>query len=182
MSERCPKHPDTPMVGDGTDVWCPEYDRAWERKMLLAIRRANTRRVCPKCGHEWYGEDEQEAKERMETMLDKDDVVDATKCRRSIWEQFVESKKEWIGGTLTDFGDGDPFVDQSFYPDKTEIMDIELTNNETFFRVVGKEWGCGFNVEYGGIYDSPAVPDTIRFQGYGGHVWQITKPDKDVEP
>ena len=96
-----------------------------------------------------------------------------------LWSQFVERKDEQIGGILEDFGDDGHF--SSSEPMKTIITNIELRSNwagdSAFFEVVGEDFGCGFNVQYGGI--SPANDITkkwLEFYGYGGHRWRIKKP------
>lgn len=92
-----------------------------------------------------------------------------------LWSQFVERKKEWIGGILEDFGD-DMDVMLGCKPIKTEIIDIALTpNGETsaFFGVGGKDFTCGFDVRVGGIV--AGEDDWLTFSGYGNHKWRIKK-------
>lgn len=84
-----------------------------------------------------------------------------------LWEQFVERKKEFVGGILESFENGEKIT--------TEITDIILRPNgkdSAFFSVEGKDFGCGFDTRYGGIsgtMDSGWIP----FVGYGGHTWRI---------
>lgn len=92
-----------------------------------------------------------------------------------LWSQFIDRKNEFIGGILEDH-DNDPLVEPG--PHSTEIIDIELVpNGETsaFFRVCGKEFSCGFDVQIGGVDGSfsDAKNGWIGFCGYGGHQWRI---------
>lgn len=104
-----------------------------------------------------------------------------------LWQQFVDRKSEWIGGRLIDSGDpmdralglhddGDP---------GTEIVDITLEPNgedSAFFRVVGKDFTCGFDVQSGGIFAGDSkIEGALQFSGYGGHSWCITKPTAILE-
>jgi hypothetical protein len=96
-----------------------------------------------------------------------------------MWSQFVEGKDEWIGGILEDFGDS---MDVRLFGDKahgkTEITDITLESNgenDAFFSVHGKDFGCGFSTSCGGI--GAGEDGWITFFGYGGHTWRIKKPD-----
>ena len=94
-----------------------------------------------------------------------------------MWSQFVERKKEWIGGKLTDYGDS---MDKSmgFKTMETEITDITLEPNgkeSAMFSVVGKEFTCGSDVGYVGIGGNQPK-EGLMFSGYGGHEWKITKP------
>ena len=57
----------------------------------------------------------------------------------------------------------------------TVIEDIRLDPNgedSAYFKVVGKEYTCGFDVKYGGIGGTQS-PGWIQFSGYGGHSWRI---------
>lgn len=83
-----------------------------------------------------------------------------------LWSQFIERKQEWIGGILEDWDMGVHAT--------TEIVDIELQPNgpdSAFFRVVGKDFSCGFDVGHGGITNGEE--GFITFYGYGGHKWRI---------
>ena len=99
-----------------------------------------------------------------------------------LWSQFVERKEEWIGGTLQDFGDTMDIA-MGYNGGVTEITDITLEPNgkdSTFFSVHGKDFGCGFDVEVGGVtgMDELAHFDTglwLTFRGYGGHKWRIKR-------
>lgn len=93
-----------------------------------------------------------------------------------LWSQFIERKAEWIGGILVD-------EDCSFgsRPPATEITDITLEPNgkdSAFFAVEGKDYGCGFDVRYGGISGGDQVGDGwLVFSGYGGHTWRIKQKE-----
>jgi len=93
-----------------------------------------------------------------------------------LWSQFVESRADWIGGTLQDFGDAHMQGDS-----KTTITDIELVENgseSAFFRVCGETFSCGFDVRYGGVVGGEEGWAT--FSGYQGHKWRIKKPNKEI--
>ena len=70
-----------------------------------------------------------------------------------LWSQFVDRKKEWIGGTLKEVNI-DPLCGPIGEETLTEITDIELVPNgkeSAFFRVIGKDFSCGFDVRHGGV-------------------------------
>lgn len=99
----------------------------------------------------------------------------------SLWEQFVEKKKQFIGGVLEDYGD---FIDEMVKGDPTSTMsvtkitDISLEpngNDSAFFTVHGEGFTCGFDVSCGGI--AGGEKGWITFNGYGGHKWRIKAPD-----
>jgi hypothetical protein len=95
----------------------------------------------------------------------------------SLWGQFVEKQQEFIGGTLEDTGDN---MDRSmgFNPMTTTITGIELKPNgddSAFFSVRGKDFDCGFDVQYGGIVGGEK--GWLTFSGYGGHTWRIKKKE-----
>lgn len=90
-----------------------------------------------------------------------------------LWSQFVEGKEKFVGGILEDFGDP---MDRrmGFKGAKTEIIDITLKENgddSAYFSVEGKNFGCGFDVQVGGI--TGGEKGWITFSGYGGHEWRI---------
>ena len=89
-----------------------------------------------------------------------------------MWSQFVERQDEWIGGVLHDSGDS---MDKAMGLGDltTEITGIELKANgdSAWFGVTGKDFDCGFSVEYGGI--TGGEEGWITFSGYGGHTWRI---------
>lgn len=81
------------------------------------------------------------------------------------WSQFVEKKDQFTGGVLQDFDGGDF---------QTKIRDVRLTlngDNSAFFEVVGEDFSCGFDVQFGGV--TTGDPGWITFSGYGGHIWRI---------
>lgn len=91
-----------------------------------------------------------------------------------MWQQLIDKKAEWIGGTLTDFGDS---MDRQMFggdPHKTEITDFELTDK--WFGVKGKEFDCGGSREFVGITGEKRDGIDLLFSGYGAHEWGITKP------
>jgi hypothetical protein len=90
-----------------------------------------------------------------------------------LWSQFIERKSEWMGGTLQDMGD-DMDVLLGLGSMTTKITDIDLRANgddSAYFSVDGENFGCGFDVQYGGIIAGAA--GWITFSGYGGHTWRI---------
>ena len=93
-----------------------------------------------------------------------------------LWGQFVERKEEWMGGTLEDFGDS---MDQHMFGADahaiTTITDITLEPNgdSAMFCVEGEKFGCGFDVQFGGI--TAGEEGWLTFSGYGGHRWRIQK-------
>ena len=85
-----------------------------------------------------------------------------------LWSQFVHRKAEWIGGRLQDLDMGEV--------NETKITDVILHENgkdSAWFEVRGDGWGCGFDVQYGGV--TGGKPDWLTFCGYGGHTWRIQK-------
>ena len=94
-----------------------------------------------------------------------------------MWSQFVEGKQSFIGGILEDSGDS---LDRSMFsvkPAQTKITDIQLCPNgkdSAFFKIVGEDFECGFDVAYGGI--GAGESGWITFYGYGGHEFRIKDP------
>ena len=86
--------------------------------------------------------------------------------RKTIWEQLVDQKDRWIGGTLTEY-----FIDKEIVthstPDDGKVEELVITENKvtsiitdlkiekcieyTCFRVEDKDGGCMFNIKYGGV-------------------------------
>lgn len=64
-----------------------------------------------------------------------------------MYQQFVDQKDKWIGGTLVELSDG--ITDEA----ETEIEDVRIDRNENYdaFEVVGKDFSCSFNTMYGGV-------------------------------
>jgi len=90
-----------------------------------------------------------------------------------LWQQFVDNKAQYIGGTLRDYDYEDDVL-------TTEITDITLEPNgidSACFSVNGKDFGCGFDVSIGGLSNSDRFgKNTIAFRGFHGHTWTITPP------
>lgn len=96
-----------------------------------------------------------------------------------LWSQFIERKDEWIGGILEDSGDS---FDRKMgmKNSQTIITDINLKpngKNSAFFEVEGKDFGCGFDVQHGGI--TAGEEDWLTFYGYGGHSWRIKQKENE---
>lgn len=98
--------------------------------------------------------------------------------RKTIWNQFVERRAEWIGGILEEMESGFPETSQAV----TTITDICLEPNggSLFFWVKGEDFNCGFDVGHGGV--GAGEDGWITFYGFGGHKWRIKKKeDRDDE-
>ena len=69
--------------------------------------------------------------------------------RKTIWEQLVEKKAEFIGGVLSEH-------DSIMGTEKTIITDIKFDQdgNSCWFGIEGEDFSCGFNTKYGGISGS----------------------------
>lgn len=88
-----------------------------------------------------------------------------------MWNQFIEKKDNFIGGILEDTDMG--------IKGATTITDITLEPNgedSAFFRIEGEDFGCGFDVGYGGI--GRGDEGWITFYGYGGHTFRIESAPK----
>lgn len=96
-----------------------------------------------------------------------------------LWQQFVDRQNEWIGGILEDEGDS---MDRRMgaQPMKTIIKEIVLKENgidSAWFGVEGEKFGCGFDVQHGGISGNQSGDsNSITFSGFGDHTWRIYKP------
>lgn len=87
-----------------------------------------------------------------------------------LWDQFIEDKASWIGGLLTDH-------DSMMGDHSTIIKDISIKEigGEWAFCVEGHDFGCSFNVKYGGIaprgnkkYElSEKIKPSLTFWCYG---------------
>lgn len=91
-----------------------------------------------------------------------------------LWSQFVERKKDFVGGTLQEFQN--PDEDGNLV--ETKITDITLKPNgkeSAFFSVTGEDFECGFDCQHGGIV--VGEKGWITFEGYGGHIWRIQPHD-----
>lgn len=92
-----------------------------------------------------------------------------------LWSQFVERKKEWIGGILEELEDSYPQVGVG---GKTTITDITLKANgkdSAFFSVEGKGFSCGGSTECLGV--TGGEEGWITLSGYGGHTWRIKQKE-----
>lgn len=100
-----------------------------------------------------------------------------------LWSQFIERKEEWIGGILEDLGDSmDKALGLVEESGKTIIIDIVLSPNgddSAFFEVLGQDFGCGFDVQTGGV--TGGEEGWITFSGYGGHTWRIKQKRTDIK-
>lgn len=98
-----------------------------------------------------------------------------------LWEEFVQNKKSWVGGTLQDFGDEtDWYLAFAEVALVTKIKEITLKPNGTdssFFEVVGEDFTCGFDISAGGLTDGE--PEWLTFEGYMGHKFRIQKPKNE---
>ncbi len=96
-----------------------------------------------------------------------------------MWGQFIEKKSEFAGGILEDFGDSFDRSVSGAESAQTTITDIQLRPNgkdSAFFEIIGKDFGCGFDVAHGGI--GAGETGWLTFYGYGGHEFRIKKPTK----
>ena len=98
-----------------------------------------------------------------------------------LWQQFIDKKKEWIGGILRDGGDN---IDKQLGAKtmETEIIDIILEKNgkdSAFFSIVGKDFDAGFDVGHGGIGGNNQSDEWLSFSGYMGYEFMIKKPTKE---
>lgn len=96
-----------------------------------------------------------------------------------LWQQFVQRKQEWIGGTLREQGDSGIMSCAGPEDGATEILDIELRPNGTdsaTFHVIGKDFTCGSDIGCLGIIGRHGFPEGfLVFSGYGGHTWGIRR-------
>ena len=94
--------------------------------------------------------------------------------RKTIWEQLVDQKEEWIGGTLTEYADtmNILFINYIHFGCtpiiKTVIKDIVFQENGDFgdlrwFEIVGEDFSCGFDTSVAGI--SGESGHDLRFGG-----------------
>jgi len=110
----------------------------------------------------------------------KEEMIEINGKVYPLWSQFVERKKEWIGGILEDIGDS---MDRAlgYKGAKTEITDITLKpngNDSAFFTIHGKGFDCGFDVQVGGISGNSSFGNEegwICFSGYGNHEFRISQ-------
>lgn len=87
-----------------------------------------------------------------------------------LWQQFVDRKDEWIGGTLTDPPGEDP----------TLITDVELKANGTdsaMFSFLGTDYDCGFDVGFGGVTGDHVENGLMFIRSFGGKFSATKKPE-----
>ena len=90
----------------------------------------------------------------------------------NLYGQFVERQSEWIGQPLEDYDMGIKMT--------TVVTGIELEPNgedSAFFKILGEDFDCGFDVHYGGI--SGGEDGWITFSGYGGHEFRIKNKEEN---
>lgn len=83
-----------------------------------------------------------------------------------LWGKIIENKEKFIGKILVDNDMGMNM--------ETIVTDINLRatgENSAFFEIIGKDFTCGFDVEYGGI--SLKNKGIITFSGFQGHIFFI---------
>lgn len=103
-----------------------------------------------------------------------------TKNERKILKEIVEHKNLFVGGLLQDFGDDlRRFTDDlsrkvRYRMLETRIVHISLTRG--FFKVDGKKFSCGFDMESGNIIYRER--GWITFRGFLGHQWRIQAANK----
>lgn len=100
-----------------------------------------------------------------------------------LWGQFVDRKKEWIGGKLIETN-LDPLCGDIGEQGITKITDIKLEPNgdkSAWFEISGEDFNCGFDVHCGGVDGSKGYQkDTIHFATTGQFPMEfkiITKED-----
>lgn len=91
------------------------------------------------------------------------------------WGQFVDNKKDWIGGTMKD-------VDADMgEAEETTICDIEITPNgpdSAFVNWIGKDYACGGDVQFLGV-DGTGPEGWLKIcRLYGRDYHLIKKPAK----
>jgi len=95
-----------------------------------------------------------------------------------MWQELVDQKDKWIGGTLKDFCSPSDrrIVKPELIGAETTIVDLVLT--ETVFYVYGEDFDCSGNRDDLGLTHvtefGPVPPGTLIILGYGGHEFHIT--------
>jgi len=88
--------------------------------------------------------------------------------------EIAENQEKYIGWIMEDSGDSmDRRMGAKPMATKVKGIEFELNENKTgaSFSVIGEEFTCSFNVEYG--YLSHKDDEELIFRGYGGHEWRI---------
>jgi len=73
-----------------------------------------------------------------------------------MWNGFIDNKSKWIGGILTEID-----LDETT---STRITDITLEpngNDSAYFAIIGEDFSCGFDVQYGAI--RVEKPNVLQF-------------------
>ena len=100
-----------------------------------------------------------------------------------LWTKFVRRSDEWKGGVLEDLDD-DPMVHRAGTDHPSTIIErIELRPNgddSAFFEIVGKDFGCGGDVQFVGVDPRRTNETWICFVGYGGQAFRIRKPVEEA--
>ena len=81
----------------------------------------------------------------------------------------MNEKGRYIGGVLEELEDLGGTIKNS-----TEITNIALIQNgedSAFFRVEGKDFNCGLDVQYGGL--TSGKKGWITVSGFGSHIWRF---------
>lgn len=105
--------------------------------------------------------------------------------RETIWEQLVDKRAKWIDGVLVDEGDSMDrrmgMVPEGGMMTTITGMSFEPCGEDAMmFSVIGKDFTCGFNTQYGGIDGSRCKDGRMAFAGYGGHTWYIKEPVSEI--
>lgn len=86
---------------------------------------------------------------------------------KSLWQQFIDKKDQFIGCILEDHDPGFPIAE-------TVVTDIKMEKwgeSTDIFTIEGKAFKCSFNVKYGGIGDGDE--GWLTFYRYGGAFHRI---------
>lgn len=89
----------------------------------------------------------------------------------SLWPQIVAKKSYYIGGVLEDYSE-QPSA-------RTKIKDITFGEfcGSPSFQVIGEDFDCGFNVEFGGVNGShPPQEGSLHFSAAYGLNFSISLP------
>lgn len=95
-----------------------------------------------------------------------------------MWQELVDQKDKWIGGTLKEFGDSTDrrIMKPELIGIETIIVDFVLTDDR--FEVVGEDFSCCGARDYLGITGQPRFPvngEGLAISGYGGWEFHITR-------
>ena len=92
----------------------------------------------------------------------------------TIWQQMVERKDEWIGGTLTESDDdGHAF--------STRITDLTMTKNPPsagwYFTVEGEDFSAVCHTDYLGVSQYGVPEGSMGLAASFGMRWVLTPPE-----